>query len=403
MSEEIICGQCAAIYSASQIDVFDGDEYVSTLAELHGEKRQRREASPLTRAMRRSVGLNGRPRTATPEPDKERLRKFRAYTFYCPEGHFVDGSPGEQFGLAILGASGSSKSHMLPAIVCELEELSVLRKLGIRLTPGLYPNKKLAGDVSEVYQYCHRLPPTKPGQMLGPFGYKLRTGTDSAGKPKQCSLLLFDIAGEDLGELARIADVAAYVIRCKALLVLIDPTEFMPTDFTSGPVNPRSRRRAASEVRAGIRVLAEALAQAWGVSSSREVPISICFAVSKADAVQWPADFDWAAQTTQSISAVDGDIPLTEALTAFSAATEKALGDLGGELIIDEVEECFHPDRVRYVAASATSTMPIQPADGDGREWVDDPEPNGVALGILHLLDLAGMVSGPPAAVTSDS
>jgi hypothetical protein len=352
--------------------------------------------------MRRSVGLGGEAR-AVPGPDPERLRKLRAYTFYCPQGHFVDGSPGEQFGLAILGASGSSKSHMLPAIVCELEELSALRKLGIRLTPGLYPNKKLAGDVSEVYQYCHRLPPTKPGQMLGPFGYKLRTGADSSGNPEQYSLLLFDIAGEDLGELARIADAAAYVIRCRALIVLIDPTEFMPTDFTSGPVTPRSRRRAASEVRAGIRVLAEALAQAWDVSSSREVPISICFAISKADAVHWPNDFDWASQTGQVINSVNGGMPLRESLTAFSDATKKALDELGGELVIDEVEECFHTDRVRFVPVSATSTMPVQPADDEGREWVDDPEPNGGALGVLHLLDLEEMVSKSLAVVSGDS
>jgi hypothetical protein len=129
------------------------------------------------------------------------------------------------------------------------------------------------------------------------------------------------------------------------------------------------------------------------VPSSREVPRPICFAISKADAVHWPGNFDWAAQTTQVIEAVSGGVSLRDSLIAFSGATRQAFEELGGELVIDEIKECFHPDLVRYTPASATSTMPLQPADSEGREWVDDPEPNGVALTVLHLLDLAGVVT----------
>jgi hypothetical protein len=182
-------------------------------------------------------------------------------------------------------------------------------------------------------------------------------------------------------------------------MVLIDPAEFLPTAFKSGPMSSREKLDAAADVRAGIRIVAETLGEVWEVRSSRELSIPVCFAISKADSVEWPPDFDWAAQTQQVIDATAGGMSLSESLQAFSDATRKAFADLGGELVIDEIEECFAPGTIRFVAASATSTMPLDSPDPDGREWVNEPEPNGVALGILHLLDLAGV--GPRAATTA--
>jgi hypothetical protein len=287
---------------------------------------------------------------------------------------------------------------MLPAIVRELETMSALRKLGVTLRPALYTNLKIKQDMIEVYQHGRILPPTPAGEMLGPFGYKLTTGNrQQSGSSSHYSLLLFDIAGEDLGKTARIVEAAPYILLCRALIILIDPAELLPTAFKTGPMSDRAKLDAAADVRTGIRTVAETLAEVWEVTSSHELSIPVCFAISKADSVEWPPDFDWAAQTGQVIDAVTGGMDLSECLRAFSDATKKAFADLGGELVIDEIEECFYPDTIRFVAASATSTMPLDAPDVDGLEWMNEPEPNGVALGILHLLDVAGVVGSLPA------
>ena len=406
MVDEIICGQCPAVYRPEQIDAYRGTDKISTLALLQRKRQSGRPSkgggSTARQFFRRAAGLRAEPRPA-PGPNLEGIDRLRDYTFRCPNGHVVDGNSGDQFGLAVLGASGASKSHMLPAIVRELETMSALRKLGVKLRPALYANPKLAEDMIEVYRLGRRLPPTPAGEMLGPFGYKLNTGRrERNGAEPDYSLLLFDIAGEDLGAIARIVEAAPYILLCRALMVLIDPVDFLPTAFKAAPMSDREKLDAASDVRAGIRVIAETLGEVWEVESSRELSIPVCFAISKADSVEWPSDFDWAAQTRQVIDATSGGMDLSECLQAYSDATRNALEDLGGELVIDEIEECFSPDTIRFVAASATSTMPTDAPDANGREWVDEPEPNGVALGILHLLDLAG--AGPrPAAVPVDA
>lgn len=328
------------------------------------------------------------PESAAPELD---LKRLRPYTFQCPQSHIVDGSPGQQVGVAVLGPSGSSKTHMLPGLVRELFDLSTLRPVGVTLSNSLYGNPKLSHDVVEVYRRGRALGPTPPGKLLGPFSYKMQIGRGRRDPdPLRYSLLLYDIAGEDLAGIMKVVEKAPFMLRCRALMVLIDPYEFLPSQFESEPVSDRARVDAARDVRGGIQVIAETLEEAWQVSSARDLDIPICFVLAKADAIDWTGDYDWAAQTSNVISAVRDGGSLRSALVASSDLTRHAFAQLGGELVIDEIEDSFSPEMIRFAAASATSSMPL--TFDDAPHWADDPAPNGVGLSLLHLLDVAGLM-----------
>lgn len=397
MSNKIVCPECPEVYLPDMITAFIGDEAVTTLAEIQPNGRTGKQAR--SRKFLRAIG--GKPQVQRPGPNLEGLGRFRDFTFCCPKGHVVDGNSGMQFGIAILGASGASKSHWLSAIVREILDMSALRAAGITLKDALYQNPQLTQDVRKVYRMGRRLSPTAPGKMLGPFGYRLTVraagdGNGSTGE-EQLSMLLYDVAGEDLSAVTKIVEQARFIILSKALVVLIDPVDFLPTQFDLGPTNPRARLDAARDVRGGIQVIADTLAGVWEVPSSRDLTIPVCFALAKADAIEWGGSFDWAGQTETALAAApSGD--LHEALLTSSAATREAFVELGGGLVVDEIEDCFNPSFVRYVAASATSTMPNEHPEAGEREWMEDPEPNGVGLSVMQVLDLAYGLGGPVAA-----
>ncbi len=393
MSEYVICGRCPAEYKLSQIEAFLDGEAITTLDRLQAEG----AVSPKPSLPAKLLGLGTR-QAAKQGPNLDGLRRLRDYTFRCPEGHLVDGNAGMPFGIGILGASGASKSHWLTGIVREMFDMSALRGAGVSMRKALYTNPQLAQNTVQVYRQGRSLPSTDPGEVLGPYGYKLVLRDESeAAAPKQYSLLLYDVAGEDLGAITRIAEQAPFVLLCKALVVLIDPVDFLPTQFDVAPTNERTRLDAASDVRDGIQVIADTLAEVWEAPSSRELEIPICFALAKADAVEWTGDFDWTSQTKAVIDAAGGEGGLREALRVSSSRTRDALVQLGGGLVVDEIEDCFKPEVIRYVAASATSAMPVENPGPDESDWEDDPEPNGVALSVLQVLDAAGALH--PAAV----
>ncbi len=396
VSNEIICAECPAVYRADQIKAFVGEEEVTTLA---GIQPNGAAVKPSRSGRFLRAALGGGPKApAKSQPNLEGLGRFRNFVFFCPEGHEVDGNAGTQFGIAVLGASGASKSHWLPAIVREMLDMSALRKAGVTLKDALYQNPQLTRNVREVFRKGRRLPPTPSGRMLGPYGYKLTARSlDDSSTEEQYSMLLYDIAGEDLSGITRIVEQARFIILSKALVVLIDPVDFLPTQFDVGPDNARTRLDAARDVRGGIQVIADTLAGVWEVPSSRDLNIPICFALAKADAIEWTGGFDWTGQTQAVVSAAAGGGSLHEALMTSSSETREAFIDLGGELVVDEIEDCFRADTVRYVAASATSTMPIEHPEPGEREWMEDPEPNGVALSVLQVLDGAGVLAEPVA------
>ena len=117
----------------------------------------------------------------------------------------------------------------------------------------------------------------------------------------------------------------------------------------------------------------------------------MCFVVAKADAVDWTGGFDWSGQTTRVLAAVEHD-GLTAALEVSSAETRDALVRMGGGLVVDEIESRFAERWVRFTAASATSAMPASAPSTEGLGWAGWPEPNGVALSVLQVLDVAGIL-----------
>lgn len=393
MNGDVICGECPAVYPPSLIEVWDNDKKVSTLADLNRDAPpEEHNGSRSANALRKFMGVRA-PRQDR-GPDLRRLRRLRDYSFSCPKGHKVDGNAGEQFPLAVLGASGASKSHILPAIVYELEDKRALSKLGITLTDALYSDPKIALDVRDLYRQGLKLNRTTPGTLLGPFGYKLTIRRDEE-RLRKLSLILFDVAGEDLQGIVKIAEKAQFILLCEALVILIDPVDILPTEFESNVTSERARIHAASDVRAGIRVIADTLAEVWGVESSHDLRIPVCFVLAKADSIRWADGFPWATQTGDVVNAAgaeDGDV--ARALAQSSTAVRQAFLTAGGSLIVEEIEELFDDRWVRWVAASATSTMPKDAEDPPAMEWQDYPDPNGVALSLLQLLDMSGVLAG---------
>ncbi len=395
MSGEIICGQCPAVYPAHEIDACIDDERKMTLAELQRSGSERPQRS--RKFARAFLGL--RDETAKAKgPKLDGLGRLRSYTFKCPGGHVVDGNPGSQFGIAVLGASGASKSHVLPALIRELDDMSALRPLGVTLRDSLYPNPKLSRDVYQVFREGHQLGPTPPQAILGPYSYKLEVNAENGHfDAAQYSLLLYDIAGENLAGITDIVEKAAFILLCKALIVLIDPEDFLPTQFDDGTGNEQSRLDAGRDVRGDIRVIADTLTEVWQMDSSRELSIPVCFMLAKADAIDWTGGYEWSTQTAQVIErSAQGDPgSVSQALAESSIATRSAFELLGGRLVIDEIEERFNPDCIRYVAASATSAMPLADPERGQLQWTDQPKPNGAALSVLQILDLVGHASRP--------
>lgn len=406
MNGEVICGQCPAVYPPSEIEACIDEKPVKTLAQLQQGDSQSPEKSRSRNFFRSMIGLREeQPVIPTEGPNLEDLDRLRPYTFKCPHGHVVDGNAGSQFGVAVLGASGASKSHILPAIVRELDDMSALRPVGVTLRDSLYPNPKLTKDVTDVFRRGTVLGMTAPEAAFGPYSYKLQINPESPFlESSPYSLLLYDIAGENLAAITRIIEKAAFILLCKALIVLIDPQGFLPTQFDENAGSERVRLDAGRDVRGNIRVIADTLTEVWRLDDSKELSIPIVFVLAKADAIDWVGDYEWSKQTEKVLGACangDGN-NLTRALQDSSAATRAAFEQLGGGLVIDEIEERFDPDCIRFAAASATSSMPLNNPEHGQTQWEDDPTPNGVALALLHLLDLAGLTRQPVAEAVAD-
>lgn len=389
-TDGIICGRCPDVYPADQISAFDGDERICTLQDLRRQGAPTRKRSKGRRRTRMIFGLPDEPDVPL-TPDVDVMDALKAYTFKCPEQHVVHGNPGMQFPIAVLGGSGASKSHVLPAIIRELDHKLALNRLGVTLEDGLYENPELSQALVSVFSNGEVLPPTQRSAMRGPWGYQL--SVEGARDDLDYTLLLFDVAGEDLRTVDAISKEARFIALARALVVLIDPQQLLSTEFDeieSAEARRGNQLDVAVGIRKAFRVVAQVLTRVWQVRSTRDLPIPICFVIAKADAVDWPSDYDWSMQTDDVIEAVCEDgADLGGSLLRSSDATREALRASGGDLVIAEIERMFNPDWVRYAAASATSTMPMA---GGERRWKEQPDPNGIALSILHVLALAGIV-----------
>lgn len=394
--QSVICGQCPEVYADTEIIASHGDSK-TTLFALRNTGAAVEPAAKKPSAVGKWFGAG----VARPTAPKTKLRnldltRFKEWTFTCPKNHLVDGNPDGQFPVAILGLSGASKSHFIVGVVQELGRLRRLRGLRISLGDPRYRQVELRTDVDQVYVENRQLEQTDPGTLRGPFAQRLRIGDPDS--PDFHSLIMFDIAGESLSSTTSIGEKAPFVLLSEGIVILVDPKECLATQFEASRVrSARQRHTAAVNIRENVTVIAQTLAEVMGVNNSRKLTIPICFTVSKADAVDWADGFDWEGQTQEVItSGIQGHV--REALKSASTRARKALIENGGDLIVDEIEELFNTDYIRYSAASATCCMP----DEDGG-WDGEPDALGIGLTMLHLFDLGGLLDRAHPVPTADA
>ena len=392
----IICPSCPNVYTESEIKATHGDES-KRLADILGSSN---ESHPTTT---RHVARRAIRRLLTPEPlsddasdrdaltlasQRQRLAnidRLQDWTFSCPAGHMVDGNRGYQIPVAIIGPSGSSKSHFLPGLIWETDVLRALSGVGVNLRAAQFTSAQLKYSMRELYEEKRVLDPTPSDAMLGPFGYRLSIRTQNS--EDRYSLLLFDVGGEALSTIAKIRQQATFVLLAQAVVILIDPEGVVLTRFDEPDLVTARRKRliAASKVRDSIALVADALEELWGAPMT-DIPIPACFVIAKADCISWL--YDWDTETAGIVNAAQRGADLRTLLMASSERVKSEFYSFGGGPIIDEIAERFPQERVRFVAASATSEMPTPPAEPEGKPNWDDPRPNGVALALLQVLDL---------------
>lgn len=400
----IICADCPDIIPAEDIVAYleDDSEVRRPLIDLFsGSEGLIPPSAKRTGPVRRLLS----PRVVqTPVADGDSSRdllhrnkeKLKGWRFQCPKGHSVDGNPGEQFVLSVIGAAGSSKSHVLPGLLWETDALERLEPLGIALRKGLYSDIGLEAGQRDVFQHNMVLPATNPEAVLGPYGYRLSIPGTRGTQPYEMSLLLFDVGGEAVSDARRIGEVAKFVLLSNSILYLLDPDGLFPTKFDPDGQEPSGNARTAAMRQRvdAVDQMADALSSIWG-SEMRQVPLVL--AIAKSDSLVW--NFSWDLETEQVIDEAKSH-GIQAALTSSSDRVREALRSLGGDRIVNEVERRFPQDRVRYAAVSATSQMPsvvdgqdIHEAMPDEKVW-DEPSPNGISLALLHALECAGVI--PP-------
>jgi hypothetical protein len=395
LDNSIICPECPGVYSPSRIKATFGDESLS-LAELYREtplspqptiqkrpgffesltSKRSAEAAP-----RHEAGSVERP-TVSPEV----LMRLRPWSFTCPAGHSVDANRGSALPIAVLGEGGASKSHFLPGLIWELETKRSLGSLGLTLREGIYTND-LVKRVAAVFEDHEVLDSTLPGKLLGPYSYRLSLGRGET--QDRHSLLLFDIAGEDLQSVIRIAENAAYILLCKGIIILIDPVGILKTAFDTHGVDERGRLAQITRVRKGITRIADMLEEVHQ-RQSQQLGIPTVFCLAKADSVEW--DYPWMQATEDVLQSTKSGHGLRETLEQSSDQTRELLNALGLGRLTEEISERFSSTTTRYCLASATSEMPVPDTAGTKRTWVE-PDPNGAALALLHLLEMIGIAT----------
>lgn len=390
----IICGRCPAVYTSDQITAVHGEENTTLdvlLAprSLSGSSRRRGGLGSLIRRP-----ANGNTVSAPDSPDLGAIARFRDYTFLCPELHEVSGNRGRQLPIAIVGSNGSSKSHFLAALILEVRTMQTLHRLGVRIGDALYTGAGLSRQIDEVFKSHQVLATTPEGGFQGPYGYNLDIGYDPS---VEYSLQLFDVSGEELGTIVKIGENASFLLVSRAIMLLIDPRNIVPTKFDSSakPMDDIDRMLAADRSRGGIKRVAVALREVWQQADSRDLEIPIVVVIAKADSIEW--DFDWSAETGR-IEPTDASRPgrVTTTLRESSDRVGAAFNAVGGGSIINEVFDCFGRDHVRFVAASATSEMPSRGGTGEesAMRWIS-PRPAGEALALLQALDMLGAIRDP--------
>jgi hypothetical protein len=138
--------------------------------------------------------------------------------------------------IALLGGPGAGKSSYLAALIERLGAVA-----GPRLDAVLAPEGEESvrlyrhGYYDPLYRRAETLPPTAPAtrnpSVRQPLVYRL--DFTSAAPGLSVTLALYDTAGSDLGEVARMARAAPQLSHADAYLLLIDPAS-LPASGVSG-------------------------------------------------------------------------------------------------------------------------------------------------------------------------
>ncbi|MGE0727575.1 MAG: hypothetical protein AB7O92_04255 [Acidimicrobiia bacterium] len=130
--------------------------------------------------------------------------------------------------IAVVGATGSSKSHYLAALIHALRQPGLFDRIGLQLKALSTEDFKRFNDefVEPLYRYGRELRLTATEEVLGPFLFEI-TNTMAPSKPPLVIALL-DTGGEAQVDPVLRFRYASYLSQAMGIVFLLDPLR-MPT------------------------------------------------------------------------------------------------------------------------------------------------------------------------------
>lgn len=165
-------------------------------------------------------------------PDRKTDRKLVAQGAWpsCPLGHALPPNLEHSHVIAVLGETGSSKSHYLAALVRVLDEGDTGNDDIHLAAANEEAHDLLREDAPTVFVRRTCLPKTI--RTRGPFIYELTVGTAyGSGETKVISF--YDVPGEAFRREAEQAEKATHAISAAAFIFLVDPTSIPELGLTA--------------------------------------------------------------------------------------------------------------------------------------------------------------------------
>jgi hypothetical protein len=435
LKDEVLCSKCGRAYPPDLITGIRNGQR-ETLSDIRAGI-FRDESEQISRSKRLLARAAGR--TARDGTKRVGIERLKDWTFYCPgrsdlsgsqrsDGeatpdadtadttpepangpHRVDGNAGLSFPVAVIGRSGASKSHFVPALPWELRILATLDELDVVLEDPVWKgpdDPDLTPEINNIFIH-HRVPISTRAAVgvRGPYAYRL-TVDRGLESERLLSLFLFDTPGEFFENLNTIATYSPYIVLARSVVILLDPDGLVVRRGKGGRPSPKDSALAITDAIALITRVADAFREEF---HSDEFPVPVCIALAKADSIV--TDFRWNVETERVISEFGEGRAIRDILVDSSSRAREEFLNLGLERIVRAIEAKFPSDGVRYCFSSATSesativkpdsTDPshqAQPFEAESdermattydprRKWVN-PTPNGVGMSLLQVLDM---------------
>jgi hypothetical protein len=307
------------------------------------------------------------PLDASPE---QRARLERGASVRCPDqgntvgAHYLPadyGRYGQPVLLGFIGESRSGKSHLLAAMVGEIER-GALNVHGISCTPvelSLH-HKFIAQRVSPLLNEDKVLDQTPPGIDRFVDAY-LMTSPDGSRRP----VALFDVAG---GELTNVNNPKPFLDIADAFIFVVDPDQ-LHEGGRGGHGTGDLAFKAAMDVLGNLGRLAQ---------------LSVAVVLNKADLVRFddPITKWWLRSEDQ---AIDADLMLRESADVYAYLQSR-----GAQAWISGFEQCM---KVTMHVASATGG----PDDKATETYPRGVSPRRVVAPLVAVLAMTGVLQGPQA------